>query len=306
MIGVYGANGFIGRNLLSRLVAGGVGVRAVSRRFDEDTVRSLSGSVEFTTANFLDPLEMAASLQDLSTVVQLISTSSPGLKNEHAVADIKENVIPHVEFLQSCLQAGVRRYVFISSGGTVYGPDAMIPTPESAPADPICSHGLTKLSIEKYIQMHGKVDGLEYVILRLSNPFGPGQEFRKGQGLIPAIMDRYRKGLPVRVFGGGLARRDYIFIDDVVDAILAAIELAGPQQAVINVGSGETRSVLEVIETIEEVCGISFEREWAESRKTDVDVSCLDISRARKLLDWQPKTDFRDGIEKTLLGATAP
>src|SRR3546814_15610174 len=99
---------------------------------------------------------MAASLQDIDTVVQLISTSSPGLKNEHAVADIQENVIPHIAFLRSCVQAGVKRYVFLSSGGTIYGPEASTPTPESTATNPICSHGLTKLCIEKNIQMQDR------------------------------------------------------------------------------------------------------------------------------------------------------
>ena len=117
------------------------------------------------------------------------------MKNDHEIADIAENVIPHVQFLKSCVQAGVKRYIFLSSGGTVYGPGAPTPTPETSQTNPISSHGLTKLVVEKYIQMHGHVDGLEYIILRVANPFGPGQEFRKGQGLIAAILDHWRKNL---------------------------------------------------------------------------------------------------------------
>jgi UDP-glucose 4-epimerase len=302
MIGIYGANGFIGRHLVKRLARAGLPMRAVSRRLDEAFVRDFEPQVDFVAADLNDPLSMAASLQDVDTVVQLISTSSPGLRNDHMVADIQENVVPHVRFLRECLQAGVRRFVFISSGGTVYGPGAATPTPESAPTQPICSHGLTKLFIEKYIEMHSHVDGLEYVILRLANPFGPGQEFRKGQGLIPSILDRHRRGLPVRIFGGGAARRDYIYIDDVVEAIHAAVRLEGSPRLVLNIASGETHTVLEVIETIEAVSGIAFAREYVDSRKTDVDVSSLDIRQAREHLDWQSQVPFRDGIARTLQG----
>lgn len=303
MIGIYGANGFIGRSLTLRLMASGHPVRAVSRSFDYEFEAQLIRSVDVLAADFTDPLAMAASLQDLDTVVQLISTSSPGLKNDHAVADVQENVIPHVSFLQSCVKAGIRRYVFLSSGGTVYGPDVPTPTPETAPTNPICSHGLTKLAIEKYIQMHGRVDGLQFVILRLSNPFGPGQEFKKGQGLIPAILERKRMGLPIRVFGGGRARRDYIFIEDVIDAIELAINASDEPALIVNIGSGESRSVLEVIETIEAVGSFELKKEPVEARKTDVEISCLDVARAQQTLGWTPKTGFRQGIERTLLQA---
>lgn len=299
MIGVYGSNGFIGRHLVRRLAGEGAPVRAVSRRHDERFVSSYDGQVEFLEADLTDSLAIAASLQDVDTVVQLISTSTPGLRNAHVVADIEENVIPHVSFLRSCVQAGVQRYVFLSSGGTVYGPGAEVPTPETATATPICSHGLTKLTVEKYIQMHGQLDGLEFVILRVANPFGPGQEFRKGQGLIPAILDRCRKGQPVRIYGRGEARRDYIYIDDVIDAIMAALALRNAN-VVLNIGSGETRSVLEVVDAIESVIGRTIAREYVEARNTDVQISSLDTMRARSMLGWHPRTPFQVGIERTV------
>lgn len=300
MIGVYGADGFIGQHLVRRLIGRGSQVRAVSRRFDRDFSDEIEGKADIVVADLSQPLAMASSLQDVNTVVQLMSSSSPGLRNDHAVADIAENVVPHVEFLENCLSAGVKRYVFISSGGTVYGPNAPVPTPETAPTNPISSHGLTKLVVEKYIQMHGHVDGLEYVILRVANPFGPGQTFRKGQGLVPAIIDRWQKQQPVRIFGDGAARRDYIFIDDVIDAIEAATALPGQPQMILNVGSGETRSVNEVVEAIEAATGSALKREYVEARSTDVDVACLDITRAREVLNWAPKTEFRQGMMRTV------
>lgn len=300
MIGIYGSNGFIGRHLVRRLAALGVATRAVSRRHDQSFTAGIRGPVEFLQADFTDPLAMAASLQDVDTVVQLVSTSSPGLRNEHSIADIRENVLPHVEFLHNCVRAGVRRFVFLSSGGTVYGPNVPVPTPETCDTNPICSHGLTKLMVEKYIQMHGHVDGLDYVILRLANPFGPGQEFRKGQGLIPAILDRCRKGLPVRIFGQGETRRDYLYIDDAIDAIVAALDSTTTSRQIINIGGGESRSVLEVVAAVEAFIGQPLQREYVAARGTDVDVSQLDITRAGAMLGWRPRTPFRLGLERTL------
>ncbi|MDN2566009.1 NAD-dependent epimerase/dehydratase family protein [Aquibium sp. A9E412] len=300
MIGVYGANGFIGRYVVRRLVAAGLPVRAVSRRFDAGFAASLAGRADVFEGDLGQQLAMAASLQDVDTVVQLVSSSSPGLKNDHAAADIRENVLPHVEFLQTCIGAGVRRYVFVSSGGTVYGPDAPVPTPEDAATNPISSHGLTKLTVEKYVRMHGHVDGLQHVILRVANPFGPGQLYRKGQGLIPAIFERWQKGAPVRIFGDGEAQRDYVYIDDVIEAIEAAVRLAGAPQLVLNIGSGEARSVNAVIAAIESATGHRFDREYVEARATDVPVACLDIAAARRHLGWAPRTPFDAGIARTV------
>jgi UDP-glucose 4-epimerase len=256
--------------------------------------------VDFIEADLRDALEMSSSLQGVDTVVQLVSTSSPGLQNRYNVSDIQDNVIPHVEFIQSAIASGVKKYVFISSGGTVYGPGMQTPIPEDAPTNPISSHGLTKLMIEKYIQMYGYVDQLSYVILRVANPFGPGQAFRKGQGLIPALMARYAEHKPVRIIGDGSARRDYVFIDDLIDAIEAAIIHDDVNRAIINIGSGESRSVLDVVDTIEEITGIRFQREHVDQRNTDVDINVLDITRAKNTLGWAPKTDFRSGLEETL------
>lgn len=300
MIAIYGSNGFIGRHLVRRLAERGLPARAVSRRHDPDFVREVDGSVEFVEADLFDPLAMTASLGEVDTVVQLISTSSPGMRNDHTVVDIQENVIPHVQFLRDCVQAGVRRFVFLSSGGTVYGPGSEVPTPETAPTRPISSHGLTKLMVEKYIEMHALTEGLEYVILRLANPYGPGQEFRKGQGLIPAVLDHHRRGLPVRVFGQGLAQRDYVYIDDVVDAITSAITHEELTATTLNVGSGQPRSVLEVLHALEAALGTGIRHEFVDARSTDVDVSWLDISRARDLIGWKPETPFDEGIRRTV------
>lgn len=297
MIGVFGANGFLGRHIVRRLIKGEVPVRAVARRFDRSFCNEFAESADLVEADLRQSLDMVSALAGVETVIQLISSSSPGLGNEHVIADIEDNIVPHVEFLQSCIHVGVKRYVFVSSGGTVYGPDAPIPTPETWPCRPISSHGVTKLAVEKYIQMYGHTEALEYFILRLSNPIGPGQRFRKGQGLIPAILSLHRKREPVLIYGDGAARRDYIYVDDVIDAIDAATQFRGRANEIINIGSGEAHSVLEVVETIEDVLGVRFKRSYRPARNSDVDINCLDICKAETIFGWRPKTPFHDAIK---------
>jgi len=304
LIGVFGANGFIGKHLTKRLTQLSLQTRVVSRRFDMRFQAELAGKAEFVTADLHRPLEVLGTLQGLDVAVQLISTSSPALRNSHVVADIQDNIIPHIEFFQTCIQAGVKKVVFLSSGGTIYGPGAPTPTPETAPTNPISSHGLTKLVVEKYLQMFGKVEGLSYVILRLANPYGEGQEFHKGQGLIPAVLERYARGAPVNVFGSGIARRDYIYISDVVDAIVAAIP--GNENHVLNIGSGETRSIMEVLNEVEKHLPSPLVKNFVPERSTDVPVSCLDIRAARTVLRWDPKISFSVGVANTVAGFKFP
>lgn len=299
MIGVFGANGFIGKHLIRSLAKQERSVRAVARAFDGPAPRNIDQRI----TDFRIPEAVEAALSGVNTVIQLISTSSPAHGNSQTLLDIQENVLPHVVFLQKCVDLGIRRYIFLSSGGTVYGPvSGSKPIPESAPTNPICSHGLTKLMIEKFIGMHGLVDGLDYVVLRPSNPFGPGQIFRNGQGLIPALLARHRQGLPVTIYGNGTATRDYIYIDDLVEAITAAIDADSPQNAIINIGSGRRRSILEVVRAIESAAGIRFEIQNAPERPTDIHDISLDIRRAKKVLGWEPHTEFMIGLSKTLLG----
>lgn len=296
MIGVIGASGFIGRHVVRRLLDKGHRVRAASRSIRMLETEMGDENLEIVPVDINAPTSVASVLQDVDVVVQLVSTSSPGLQNRYSEADIRENVIPQVNFVQSAIEAGVKRYLFLSSGGTVYGPGQNIPIREDAPTNPISSHGLTKLTIEKYLHMHGYVDDLDYVVLRLSNAFGPGQVFRKGQGLIPAILARHREKKPIQIIGKGAAVRDYVYIGDVADAICLAVGRKDVAKSTINIGSGEPRSVLEVVDAVEQVLGVTFEREYIDSRSTDVDVNVLDISRAQELLGWRPSVAFRDGL----------
>lgn len=300
LIGIFGANGFVGRHLVQRLVLGDIPVKLFSRRHRLEYDVEMLDRIQKVEGDFLHPLDRASALVGVDTVVQLISTSSPGLGNDFTVADIQENVIPHVDFMRECVNVGVGRFIFISSGGTVYGPEANIPTEEDAPTNPISSHGITKLIIEKYLYMHSYLDALETVILRVSNPYGPGQIYRKAQGLIAAILQQVSLQQPIRIFGDGENRRDYLYIDDLIDAIQLAINSPGVGSNTINIGSGESRSILEVISQVEHSLGRTIDREFAPARATDVGIALLGIDKAKRTLRWEPKTSFGIGIDKTV------
>ena len=299
MIGVFGANGFIGKHVTRRLVAQGHDVVAVARQFDPDLE---SIGARLVKGDLRNAPDMDEALVGVETVVQLMGTSTPAQGNARSTEHIDNDVIPHVDFLNRCVTAGVKRFVFASSGGTVYGPtDPDRPTAETAATNPISSHGVTKLMVEHFIKLHGHLDGLQFFILRIANPFGPGQVFRHGQGLVPALMSRYEQGRPITVYGDGSAARDYLYIDDLVGAITSAVDTASPESLVLNVGSGTRHSVLEVVRTIEQVAGISFDITYAPPREADVTSIALDVSLIAEKLGWKPQIDLREGLRRTLV-----
>lgn len=302
-VGVFGANGFIGRALTLKLLNEGKSVRAVSRGFDESFLAQFNDrdGLEIVVGELEDRDSMMRALEGLGAVFQLMSTASPGIGNEDLIHSLTVNVPPQIQFMSDCLQQGVDKLIFLSSGGTVYGRPTLTPIPETHPTEPISSYGVTKLITEKYLNFYGQVHALNYIIVRLSNPIGPGQLFKRGQGLVPAILSRHNASQPLTIFGDGSALRDYVFIDDAVDALVRIIDRPQVSQTILNVASGEGRSILDVVAAIERVLGEELQKTYLPNRHTDVDVNILDISKARRLLDWSPKVDFEDGIRRTVL-----
>lgn len=300
MIGVFGATGFIGTHLLRKLVELGHKPLGGSRHFDPAFMTEFSTRAELARMDINDSLSVSAALEGVETVVQLISTSSPGLQNRNIEADIHANVIPHLRFIQNAMQSGVKRYIFVSSGGTVYGPGHTSPIREDAPTLPLNSHGLTKLMVEQYLKMYGAVEDFDFTILRLANPYGPGQIYKKGQGLIPSILMRHAQHKPITIFSEGKAARDFVFIDDVIEALMMTINTPAAAKETINIGSGQATTVITVIESLEQILDVTFEKEFAGTRKTDVDINNLDVRKAEQVLSWKPKTAFMDGLRLTV------
>src|SRR5882672_3671032 len=216
---VLGGGGFIGTNLCRRLAASGHRVRAFGRRclFPDD----LDG-VEWRQGDFTDARSVAAAIESVDIVFHLIHATMPQPANLDMAGDLQNNVVPSLALLDFCRKLAVKRVVFVSSGGTVYGCPQQIPTPETAPTTPICAYGISKLAIEKYLALYQYLHGLDYRVLRIANPFGPFQTGLKDQGVIAALIARGLSGRPMEIWGDGSLVRDFVFVDDVVDALRKA------------------------------------------------------------------------------------
>ncbi len=291
---LLGGNGFIGSHLLDELKAAGHAIRVFAR--DPDPWRAAVEGVEYRLGDFSDTPLLAETMQGIDVVVHLISTTVPGTSNLDPVADIRSNLINTVQLLQLMTVAGVRKIVFFSSGGTVYGLPHKLPIDEAHPVSPICSYGVVKAAIENYLGMFSHLHGLKTLILRPSNPFGPRQWHRRGQGVIATFLDRVLRDEPIVIWGDGSICRDYLYIDDLVRLCRLAIETEA--EGVFNVGSGEGRTLNDIVSAMEFVTGKRARIEYAPARRFDVPEVVLDIAKARDTFGWKPEVDFMDGLER--------
>ena len=293
-IALIGGAGFIGMNLYRRLAAEGHKVHV----FDRPQGLACCpphDNVTFFAGNFLEPRDLLTAMQGCEIVFHLVSTTIPKTSNDNPSADVNENVIGSLRLLDEARKCGVQRVIFISSGGTIYGKPQYTPIDENHPTNPICSYGITKLMVEKYLALYRELYGLDYIILRLSNPFGEHQRTSASQGVIAVFLGKVLRGECIEIWGNGMVTRDYIYIGDVMEAMIAAIEYSG-QERVFNIGSGQGKMLLEILETIKNMVGHPVEHRFLPGRSFDVQTNVLAVNKAKDELGWSPKTTLHDGM----------
>jgi UDP-glucose 4-epimerase len=214
-------------------------------------------------------------------------------------SDVERSIQASVAMFDTCRKLGVKRVVFVSSGGTVYGRAQQIPTPETAPTEPITAYGVSKLAIEKYLGLFERLHGLDYRVLRVTNAYGPFHNAAKSQGVIGTLISRALRGQKIEIWGDGSVVRDFVYVDDVVDALGAAI-VDRSDQRIFNIGSGKGHSLRDIIETVERQLAMTLDIEWQAQRPFDLPASIVNIDRARNVLGWHPKTTLESGLGKTV------
>lgn len=290
---ILGAGGFIGINLAHALAAEDYEVICFDR-FQCSHWPHMAKPIIGEFANL--PPELLAVL-DNATVYHLVSSCRPSQVTEAAADELVADVAATLRYLEHTRTRNIR-WVFVSSGGTVYGPNVPCPTTEDAPTNPICSYGVVKLSLEKYFALYNKLHGTDYVVARVSNPYGPWQDPLRGQGVIAALIYKALTGQTVEIWGDGENVRDYLFIDD---AVRGLIELAkhGKSGSIYNLSSGDGTTINELIKVLGHVLGVQLNTNYVTERITDVRKSILDNTRLRNLTGWQPKIRLEDGFKGT-------
>lgn len=296
---VLGGAGFIGSHVVDALLEHGHDVRIFDRQniSTRNIVQALP-RVKLVGGDFLNEDDLRSAIEGIDTVVHLVGTTLPKSSNDNVVYDIETNVIGTVTLLDLAKQAGVRKIVFASSGGTVYGLPQALPIPETHPTEPICSYGITKLIIEKYLHLYYYLYGLEYTVLRIANPYGERQNPASGQGAVTTFLWKTLRSETISIWGDGTVARDYLYIGDLVSVFMTAIEGKTPSR-LYNIGSGVPHTLIELLEIVEAITGQTPVVQYTSSRKLDVPVNFLDIARARKELLWKPQVSMEEGMART-------
>lgn len=296
---VLGGNGFIGSALVRRLVSDGVPVRVVDRSCpNSKNLGDVIDEIEYIEKDFFNEKSLNDSFEGVDNVFHCITSTYPGEANANPVYDVETNIIGAIRLLEVIkpYYKDIKLF-FLSSGGAIYGNPTKLPISETHVTNPISSYGISKLAIENYLFMHRALFGLNYVSFRISNPYGETQNPLAGFGMIPTVLYKTLVGETIEVWGDGNNVRDYVCIDDVVDAIMCSSNI-DTKYRIYNIGSGEGTSINELLETIRDVTGKAPIVKYMPKRSFDVRKNYLDISRASSEFDWKPKVDIRSGIDR--------
>ncbi|SAL59072.1 NAD-dependent epimerase/dehydratase family protein [Caballeronia humi] len=289
---LLGGNGFLGRHLARALTQRGVSVRIYDRGSHDDA----EAGYAYFRGDFAAGERLAEALEGVDIVYHLISTTLPSTPHTHALFDVESNVCGTLRLLDQMRAAGVNRIVFTSSGGTVYGNPRTVPVPEDHQLQPLCSYGVTKVAIEGYLRLHASLGGLNAAVLRVANPYGPGKARIGVQGFIPTLFAKIAAEAPVEIWGNGSVVRDYLYVEDAVDAMLEAASWTGFR--LYNVGSGVGHSLLDVVRTVERVTERAANIIYEPGRSFDVQEIYLDIGRITSETAWRPRVSLDAGCRR--------
>lgn len=295
---VIGGAGFIGTHFVNTLLETGRDVLVVGRR--PRGLTSLPGKVEYRQGDIRSREFVKNILKDVDEVVDLAHSSVPKTSYENPVLDVMDNLPGSVSLFEAACDFPLRKMLFVSSGGTVYGEPRSLPIDEDHPTNPVSPYGITKLALEKYAQMYHRIRGLPVVCARPSNPYGEGQQPFIGQGFVATAIASILAGKEIKIFGTAGTIRDYIYISDVAKALVSVLDVGLPGEC-YNIGSGKGRTNIEVIEQISVFARKSNKNPIVTNeapRLFDVSANVLSTGKLFAISGWRPEIEFDAGIER--------
>lgn len=295
---ILGAAGFIGTNLAIELAKDPSNrLKLVDKNLLYFSPGVKADNVEIAESS-LDWNMDYSILENCDVVYHLVSTNVPTTSNQHISQDIESNVLFSSHLFDACVKHKVKKVVFISSGGTVYGKESECPLEEGTPTNPISSYGVQKITIEKLLYLYNYMYGLDYRIIRLANPYGPYQRPNGVLGAVTTFTYKALKGDKITVYGDGSVIRDFIYIGDAVRGIINIVNGVNKHRT-FNLGCGYGTSINELLYTINKTLGCKLNVTYEPGRSVDVPVNYLDIRRYEKYYGELNPITLESGIKKT-------
>ena len=295
---VTGGAGFIGSHLVDRLIQEGHEVVVVDNLLTGKR-RNLNKEARFYKQDVQSSrLERVFSRERPLLVMHLAAQVDLRRSVEDPIFDAQVNILGTLNVLQQAVKYGTRKVIFASSGGAIYGEQDIFPAPESHPIRPLSPYGISKLNGEQYLAYYQRVSGIQHVILRYSNVYGPRQDPEGEAGVVAIFMGKMLAGEQPIINGNGRQTRDFVFVDDVVEANLAA--MGKEVQGIYNVGTAEETSINDLFRLLVELTNAGCKELHGPAKKGEQARSVVDISRVRQELGWEPKVPLREGLKRTV------
>ncbi|TXK59867.1 NAD-dependent epimerase/dehydratase family protein [Alkalisalibacterium limincola] len=289
---ITGGGGFLGRAILGELLAAGIPVVVL------DLPGRLEGLPDCGRTEFdfsASPLDLVRHARAGDRLLHLGCTSHPAASMADPAGDVAANVVSSIRLFQAAVQSGVERVVFASSGGTVYGRIDEIPVEESHSTQPLSAYGISKLSIEHYLDLFPTLQGIS---LRVANPYGRGQLIGTPVGAIAHFVQCSLRQVPVEIWGDGTVVRDYIAVEDVAAAFRLAVTRTDLAPGPYNIGTGRGTSLNEVVDLLSAITGRPLDVRHTQARNYDVPEIVLDSTRFSRATGWKPAVALEGGVRQ--------
>ncbi|HAY32836.1 MAG TPA: NAD-dependent epimerase, partial [Bacteroidetes bacterium] len=266
--------------------------------FSKKNIQHIQDQIKIIEGDFNNEFDLINSLQGVDYVFHLVSTTLPASSNDNPEYDAETNLISSLKLFKECVALKIKKIIFLSSGGTVYGIPSEIPVKENYSANPVCSYGIIKRTIEEYLFLYNYLYGQQYYVFRLSNPYGERQNPNSSQGAIGVFLSKVIKNETIEIWGDGETVRDYIYVKDAVEVLAKSVS-ADTDVRVFNLSTGIGHTLNQIVETIGNVSGKKITPVFKKARKLDVPVNILDNSKVKNAFGWKPLTSIEEGIKNT-------
>ena len=294
---VTGGAGFIGSHTVETLIKQGHEV-AIVDNLSTGFVENVNRQARFYRMSICESSLAKVFEQERPEVVNHLAAQMVIQRSgEDPIFDVKENIKGSLNVILNCIRFGVRKIIYASSGGAVYGEPVKLPVKEEHPINPLSQYGVSKHAVEHYLYLYDTQYGLDHVVLRYPNVYGPRQNPEGEAGVVAIFARQMLKGETPAIFGQGDKARDYTYVRDVVRANLLAMEKG---KGIYNIGTGVETSDQELFDTLAKMLGYKGIPKYAPVRKGEIYRICLDSSKARQELDWQPQLTLKEGLLQTI------